>query len=437
MEVAELTSRPSDLSPERPIRVLCVDYSIGFGGATKSMALMLRDIPAIEPVIVTSQEPELRRLWYGKWPTHSFRRLINYRTRRRVDEWMNRVNAPGVVRGIISKGVALLDALTGIGNDLRFAWLIKRYRIDLVHLTNGFVPLEALFAARLTGVPSIAHLRGFFRGEGVRRARSAKWFEPSLVIGDSVSVTESYLQSSGLRAPATTIHEVVDVPRFDASAHLRDEGRAAWQIADDDVAVALFGRVMAWKGQKEFVLAMVAAMEHDPTLVAVLVGDGSDGPATYFDEVKALIQQSGKADRFRLTGYIEDVEPLYSAMDVVVHASIEPEPCGMVVMEAMAARRPVIAADAGGPRELVRENVDGHLVTPGDVAALTNAILDLAQDADRRTMMGECGYRRARELFDVPIAAARLRTIYERLIDGDRVATGEWLPDWVSVTTSS
>src|SRR5690606_21142088 len=182
--------------------------------------------------------------------------------------------------------------------------------------------------------------------------------------------------------------EVVDVEAIVAASGQREARRRTLDISPEDVAVGLFGRIIPWKGQKEFVQAMIAAMHSDPRLIGVLVGDGSDGGRAYHDEVKEMIVVSGLEHRFRLTGYVEDVEPLYAAMDVIVHASIKPEPCGMVVMEGMAAGRPVVAADAGGPRELVREGIDGYLVPPGDCAAMSSALLELAAAPELRRSMG-------------------------------------------------
>ncbi len=397
-----------------PVRVLCVDYSVGFGGATKSMALMLRDMPGVRPVIVTSQDADLRALWYGAWPTHRFRRVINYRSRWRFNEWLQRSKLPRVVRSVAMKLFAGVDTGVAIASALWIAWLLKRYRIDVLHLANGFTPGEALLAGRLAGVPSIAHLRGFYNASATPRRRSGPL--PALVIGDSDAVTDSFLRAAHAVVPATTIYEVVDVASFERSAHRRDEVRRSWGLTDDQVAVGLLGRVIAWKGQEEFVRAMLAAMEGNPDLVGVLVGDASDGAVAYFDRIKELIRSSGKSDRFILTGYVADVDPTYGALDIVVHASTEPEPCGMVVMEGMAARRPVIAADAGGPRELIRHGVDGRLVTPGDVEGLEQAILEVAADPLMRQEMGDAGHERARELFDIPVATGRLRGIYGTLI---------------------
>lgn len=406
------------LARQGPVRVLVVDYSIGFGGATKSMGLMLREMKGVQPVVLTSQFPDVRELWYGAWPTRSFRRRVNYRTRWRVKEWaeshaLSRLTSPVAVRGF-----AAVDLAVTLASATHMARLIRRNRIEVLHLANGFGPPEALLAARLANVPVIAHLRGFYQGSD-RPVRNPDRYRPSLVIGDSQAVTDSYLQRAADPVRSLTLLEVVDVAAFDRVAHGREDERLKLKLYPDEVAIGIFGRVVRWKGQMEFVEAMIVAMQNNDRLVGVIVGDASDGTKEYFEQVRQRIEEAGLMHRFRLTGYVEEVEPLYSAMDIVVHASIEPEPCGMVVMEAMAARRPVIAANSGGPLELIREGIDGHLLDPTDRDRLSGCIEALAVDPARRAAMGAAGYERARALFDAPIAGERLREVYEELLGAE------------------
>jgi glycosyltransferase involved in cell wall biosynthesis len=146
------------------------------------------------------------------------------------------------------------------------------------------------------------------------------------------------------------------------------------------------------------------------------VGDESDGGCEYFEAIRAMIADSGYAARFVLTGYREDVEEYYAAVDIVVHASVAPEPFGMVVPEGMAARRPVIATDAGGPREVVSHGMDGLLVPPGDVPALAEAILELASDSARRARMGARGRQKVLDRFRIATNADRVREVYDGVL---------------------
>lgn len=375
---------------------------------------MLREIDNVTPVILTSQTPELRAHWYGQWRTHSYRRVFNYRNRARLSSWLDRPGTPRWVRKVITRAYVALDALVTLFGIARIAWLVRRNGLELIHLANGMEPVEALIAGNLIDVPVIAHLRGYYQNSSSLLFRFAA--TPVLVIGDSESVSDSFRENFPRSVPVDTIHEVVDLSEFERSAKMAQAARQRLGVVEDSVVVGIFGRVIPWKGQQEFVLAVTEAMVRNPNIVGVIVGDPADGTRDYFDEVKQTIRDSEMDGRFRLPGYVPDVEPLYHGMDIIVHASVEPEPCGMVVLEGMAAARPVIASADGGPRELIRHGIDGLLVPPGDVDAMARAIVRLAADRDLRRRMGESGQARVRSRFDVPIAAAKLRAVYDRMV---------------------
>jgi glycosyltransferase involved in cell wall biosynthesis len=100
---------------------------------------------------------------------------------------------------------------------------------------------------------------------------------------------------------------------------------------------------------------------------------------------------------------------------VAVHASVTPEPFGQVVVEAMAAGLPVVAAAAGGPAEVVTDGVDGILVPPGDVDRLAAALRRLAGDADLRDRLGQAGRVRA-AAFRPEAVAASVMELYRAVL---------------------
>jgi glycosyltransferase involved in cell wall biosynthesis len=214
----------------------------------------------------------------------------------------------------------------------------------------------------------------------------------------------------------TTVYDPVSLAQFDRTERERGETRARLGFGAEDVVVGMFGRIVRWKGQLEFVRALAEAMRQHPALRATIVGDESDGGAAYFAEVRRAIQESGHAERFVLTGYQPVVSGLYHACDIVVHASIEPEPFGMVVPEAMAARRPIIASASGGPCEVISDGVDGLLVPPGDVPALARAIVALGSDPARRRAMGERGRAKVVEAFGVDHIARQVAAVYRAVL---------------------
>ena len=161
------------------------------------------------------------------------------------------------------------------------------------------------------------------------------------------------------------------------------------------LVVGLFGRVAPWKGQH---LAIEAAARLDATAL-LIVGAPLFGEVAYAEELAGLVERLGLTGRVKLLGFREDIPRLMRAVDVVVHTSTAPEPFGRVLVEAMLVERPVIAADAGGAREIVEEGVTGLLVPPGQPDPLADALRRLLDDPALRLSMGQRGRERAERRF--------------------------------------
>jgi glycosyltransferase involved in cell wall biosynthesis len=131
----------------------------------------------------------------------------------------------------------------------------------------------------------------------------------------------------------------------------------------------------------------------------LLVGDATFGEKSFVDELKEMCRELGVAEKVVFTGFRDDVPVIMRSIDLLVHASTLPEPFGMVLIEAMAASRPVVATRAGGVQEIVDSGVTGILVPPGDEDAMARAIVEILSDGGLRQRMGEAGLRRVEERF--------------------------------------
>lgn len=136
----------------------------------------------------------------------------------------------------------------------------------------------------------------------------------------------------------------------------------------------------------------------------------------YYGEVVKLIKQYGLEDRIILTGYRKDIPPLMKLMHVIVHASIQPEPFGRVIIEGVAIGKPVVATAAGGPIDIVRDGVTGILVNPGDILQMADSIISLLTDTHLLKKMGENGRRRVEKIFTKERYAAQVIEIYDHLL---------------------
>lgn len=393
--------------------MLYVDWSSGFGGSSKSLALTLKGLSEVRKLMITAQDPGIVQELFGSLPRWRFRRWINYRTRARITDAFSPsgLSIPGTV---MLKAYALLDiGLTAL-NTLRLAHIISKYHVDLVHINNGFLPHEGVLAARMNGVPVVGHLRGIPRmplsASVVRKVREAGC---TIAVSDAAAAE---LREAVPDAVIVTVYDPVDLDRVRRASGSRQKIREELQAKDNDLLVGIFGRVVRWKGQLEFVAACVAAMKDDSRIRAVVVGDVSDGSQKYMQEIREAVTASPFPERFIFTGYRSDVEEMFAAMDIVVHASIVAEPFGMVIPEAMAAGKAVVATDAGGPREIVTHGLDGLLVPPGNVSAMCEAIVQLAQDESLRAELGQQAERTVAERYTVEQNAREITRIYEQVL---------------------
>jgi glycosyltransferase involved in cell wall biosynthesis len=176
------------------------------------------------------------------------------------------------------------------------------------------------------------------------------------------------------------------------------------------------GRLDRWKGQEVFLRAMALVKDAVPNVRGIVIGDPVPYDPDYGNLLPALCDELGLSKHVIFSEFRQDMPTVMSALDVLVLASISPEPFGRVLIEAMAAGRPVVATDAGAVREIVEDGVHGLLVPPGDVQALAGAIVHILTHRDLAVAMGQEGQARVRERFDVQRYVDGVQAVYRDLL---------------------
>jgi glycosyltransferase involved in cell wall biosynthesis len=188
-----------------------------------------------------------------------------------------------------------------------------------------------------------------------------------------------------------------------------------------DVLVLLVGRINRWKGQKLLVDAAGHLWDEGVRNIHFLViGDTFQGREYFREELVDKIHASPAVSQIHLLEFQEDIWPFWHACDIAVVPSTEPEPFGLVAIEAMAASKPVIAASHGGLLEIVEHEKTGLLVSPGDVNAFADAIAKLAADECLREMLGKAGAVRYERYFSREAMIGHFEEIYSRIIAGSQ-----------------
>lgn len=167
--------------------------------------------------------------------------------------------------------------------------------------------------------------------------------------------------------------------------------------------IGIVGRLQRWKGMHVLVEAMPQVLQQYPDAHAVIVGGKHDLESDYEDFLKKQITDLGLSDRaersaggnhITMAGLQRNVPEWVQAMDIFVHAS-DKEPFGIVIIEAMALGKPVIAGDAGGPREIITDGVNGLLTPYDNKDALAQAILRYLNNPDFSQAVGLAARQRA------------------------------------------
>ena len=189
-------------------------------------------------------------------------------------------------------------------------------------------------------------------------------------------------------------------------------------VGDGEILYGIFGRLQRWKGQDIFVEAAARVRDQLPGARFLVVGGSVFGLEPEFDAaLKSRTQALGLQDALQFTGFRSDVHVLMAACDVVCHTTRVPEPFGMVVIEAMAQARPVIATRGGGPSEIMVEGQHGLLTGAEDVNALVGSMVTLGENAELRTSLGAAALERVRQNFS---SEAMARTLLDELSRAER-----------------
>ena len=172
-------------------------------------------------------------------------------------------------------------------------------------------------------------------------------------------------------------------------------------INRNTISVGMIGRFNRWKGQNVFVRAARKIIEGNHKLHFLIVGSYFQKEGFFLHNLRKLISESNLEEDVQIADFVEDVDKIYRDLDIVVVPSIEPEPFGLVAIEAMSLKKPVIASNIGALPEIIIDGKTGLLFEVNNDEQLKNCILKLAKDESLRKKMGEAGFRRQREFFSV------------------------------------
>jgi glycosyltransferase involved in cell wall biosynthesis len=304
---------------------------------------------------------------------------------------------------------------------------IRSFQPDVIHSNGLKMHLLAGWAA--PSVPLVWHMHDYL-GSRPLTATLLRWSASrcAAAIANSMSVAADVRDTIRRGVKVVPVYNAVDLDRFSPSGAYADLDRLAGlpRAAEGTVRVGLLGTFARWKGHEVFLRA-VAQLPRDVPVRAYVIGDAlyqTEGSQHSGDELRRLAESLGISDKAGFTGFIRESDGALRALDVVVHASTQPEPFGLVIAEAMACGRAVIVSRAGGAAELVSHDVDALTHTPGDVGELAARITALAGDASLRARLGAAARATAERRFDQTRLAREIVPVYQSAASSQLSAPG-------------
>lgn len=230
------------------------------------------------------------------------------------------------------------------------------------------------------------------------------------VVANCRAVRDFVIREGIDHARVRIIENAIDLDAFDAA--VCDEPRdGVLDDLDDRFVVIQAGRFEPQKGLPDLIEAVRVVRESAPEVMLVLAGDGPDRPA-----IERLVIDLDLEDHVRLIGLRDDLPPLLARSDAVVLASLW-EGLPNVVIDAMAARRPVIATDVGGCPELIEDGRTGLIVPPRESALLADAILRIHEDPALGLELGTAARAAVETRFAVERMVNAYQTLYLQLLN--------------------
>jgi glycosyltransferase involved in cell wall biosynthesis len=312
------------------------------------------------------------------------------------------------------KVVGLLQVVPAAASFVELVRYIKTHRIQVVHSTDR--PRDALACSILsaaTGAKAVIHVHVKY-GDWMARSVKHAMGRAHAVIGVSDFVARSLIEGGYRAERVHAVLNAIEPDRWDPSIDPAPV-RKALGVGEGVPLIVSVARIFPGKGHADLVRAVALVKNDFPTVRLAIVGaDYPEGSGTS-RELAALASELGASDNVVFTGHRSDVAELMAAADVFALPSYE-EPFGLVYAEAMAMKKPVVAAKNGGAPEVVEHGKSGLLAPPGDISTLADHLSTLIRDPALRARMGDHGRAQVLERFVPGRMAEDVARVYAGLV---------------------
>ncbi len=308
--------------------------------------------------------------------------------------------------------------------DRRFDWKgmldtwsrLRKLKPDLLHIHHVWPAADRYLSmlARAAGVPHLViteHITGESHSSGQRALKRDELRRADAVTAVTGAIVETLVRDYGIeRARVRVVANGADLPDDEAEAPIARRWRERYLATPLKPLWVIAGRLEEQKGHDLLFEALAQLVKNGLDFTLVVAGDGS---RRRWLEQQAL--SLGLSPRVQFVGQVEDVGGLLAAADAVLLPS-RWEGLPLVLLEAMARARPVVAAAVGGVSDVLQDGVTGTLVPPNDVTALAEALTELQRKSDRAWRMGRVAAQLIHDRYTWHAVAEDFEAVYDEVM---------------------
>lgn len=304
------------------------------------------------------------------------------------------------------KNLSLKGGITYIKDLIKSTVFLKRFirenEIDIVD-TNTAVVFSGAIAAKHCGIKSVWHIREIIKNKMENKVISMVMNRyADIIVANSVSTGDALLIN---KEKIRVVYNAVEGECFICKKE------------HNPLVVGMAGRINRWKGQKLFVDMADIVHKRFPSVLFKIAGDAYTGEEYLKEELRKYIEEKKLENNILLLGQVTNMKEFYEGLDVFVLPSIQPEPFGLVVIEAMEYEIPVVATKHGGPIEIISEGQDGYLVDFTAANQMAEKVELLLSDEMLRKRMGRYGSKKQREKFSVSAMVGEIEKVFREVMN--------------------
>lgn len=302
----------------------------------------------------------------------------------------------------IKTSVSILDILN------------KQYNFDLVY-SNTLAVLLGMIYARKRKIKHLWHVHEIIVHPKFIASLFPKLLSKyaDVVVCNSFATMKNVVErKKDLENKTTVIYNGIDIQKSDTTICLKKD----FGFNDSDIVVTLVGRISRLKGHKWLLDTFVKYFDQNNNVKLLFIGSPVEGQEYYLTEIERFIFENKLGKKVKIISFTKNLSQLWNITDIAIMPSTEAESFGLVAVEAMLAKKPVIGSNHGGLKEIIVNNETGLLVEPCNIEALYEALSRLIENPELRTSFGENGYDRAIKEFSTEKYIHQFEIIFSEIL---------------------